>query len=82
MKRSLYDTTTITATDHQISITVSGETVIMDSQGGMYYSLDNVGAYIWSLIQEPTQIGKVRAAVLETYEVSAEQLEQDLTRIS
>ena len=49
----------VTATD-QVSADLAGEAVILNLESGVYYSLDEVGAYIWSLIQaEAVRTGMV-----------------------
>jgi Coenzyme PQQ synthesis protein D (PqqD) len=40
--------------------------------------LNEVGARIWNLIQEPRTVGAVLDAVLEEYDVALNQLEPDL----
>ncbi len=68
----------IVATNNQISADLAGEAVILHLGQGIYYSLDTVGARIWSLIQTPVTIDKIRDVILEEYEVSREQCESDL----
>jgi Coenzyme PQQ synthesis protein D (PqqD) len=47
-------------------------------RAGLYFSLDNVGALVWQLVQEPTSVTELRAAILERYEVEPEVCERDL----
>jgi len=64
--------------DGQISADLDGEAVILDLKSGTYYGLDEVGALVWSLIQEPRKVGEIRDAILETYDVAPAQCERDL----
>ena len=65
----------------QVSTNLEGEIVILDAKSGQYYGLDEVGATVWQLIQEPKTIQQVRDAILAEYEVEAEQCEQDLLEL-
>ncbi len=61
---------------------VGDETVILDLASGTYFGLDPVGARIWELLGEGNTLSRVRDEMLEEYDVSREQLEADLLRIS
>ena len=67
----------VTATD-QVSADLAGEAVILNLESGVYYSLDEVGAYIWSLIQEPRTVNEIQDAILEEYEVEPDRCERDI----
>jgi hypothetical protein len=45
---------------------------------GSYYSLDQVGVFVWNLIQEPRKVSDIRDAIFEEYEVDLEECERDL----
>jgi Coenzyme PQQ synthesis protein D (PqqD) len=65
--------TTIRASDDQISCDVADEVVLLSMQTGQYYGLNQVGAAIWRLIQHPRTLIEVRDDLLAEYEgVSAE----------
>ena len=68
----------VVASSAQVSSDLQDESVILDVQSGTYYGLNDVGASIWTLIQEPKAIANVQAAIMAEYEVSAEQCEQDV----
>jgi hypothetical protein len=57
---------------------VGDETVILDLTSGMYFGLDPVGARIWQLLSEGHQVDAVVTSLLNEYEVSEEQLRQDV----
>jgi translation initiation factor 2 beta subunit (eIF-2beta)/eIF-5 len=44
----------------------------------MYYGLDDVGARVWQLIQEPTVVKEIQATILEEYGVEPERGERDV----
>lgn len=67
----------VTAKD-QVSADLAGETAILNLESGVYYSLNEVGAYIWSLIQEPRTVNEIQDAILEEYEVEPDRCERDI----
>ncbi|MGE5777170.1 MAG: PqqD family protein [Chloroflexota bacterium] len=71
--------------DTQISIPetvytqeVGEETILLDTQGGRYFSLDPVGTRMWQLIREYGLLRSVYETILNEYEVKPGQLEVDL----
>ena len=62
----------------QVSSDLGGEVAILDLKAATYYGLDNVGARVWSLIQEPRTVVEIRDIVVSEYEVEAERCERDL----
>lgn len=64
--------------DHAIANAVGDETVILHLGNGTYYGLDPIGARLWNGIQAGETPAAMCAALLETYDVSAARLEDDL----
>lgn len=79
---SLSKATLLVASTDQISADVSpdlsGEVVILHLKDGIYYELNETGARIWQLIQQPCALGAVLDALLVEYDVDARQCEADL----
>ena len=75
------ETQKITISNEALSQEVNGETVILDLQSESYFGLDEVGTRIWQLLQEEKDLQKVFDALLQEYDVEAEQLEQDLIEL-
>ncbi|PYY08424.1 MAG: PqqD family protein, partial [Acidobacteria bacterium] len=50
-------------------------------KSGVYLGLDSVGTRIWNLLQQHRVLQEVRDAMLQEYEVSADQCERDLLRL-
>jgi hypothetical protein len=69
---------TVVATPHQVSATVHGEAVILQMKDGIYYSLDQVGARVWSRLQQPASVDELCQLILSEYEVEPERCERDL----
>lgn len=69
----LTESTIVVAADHQTSVEVDGESVILDLEEGVYYGLNPTGAQIWEQVQEPTPVKKIAAAITAEYDVDSEQ---------
>ncbi len=68
----------VLATKEQVSADLSGEAAILNLKTGIYYGLNEVGASIWKLIQEPRTVREVKDAIVQEYEVDPDQCEKDL----
>ena len=73
--------TVLVAARDQVSCDLAGEAAILHLGSGMYYSLDRVGARVWSLVQSSTSFHRIRDTLLAEYDVTAERLEPDLTEL-
>lgn len=65
----------------QIASELEGEAVILNFASGTYYGLNEVGARVWDMIQQPCTFDKILHALLTEYDVQPEVCEQDLTKI-
>ena len=54
------------------------EQVILNLKDGVYYGLGDVGARIWQLLQRPTTVAAMRAALVEEYDVDQVRCARDL----
>jgi PqqD family protein of HPr-rel-A system len=72
---------TVTVTSGQISSDLGGETVILDIASGVYYGLNEVGATIWQLIQQPQTVQEIQNSLLQEYDVEPQVCTQDLLQI-
>lgn len=61
---------------------VDGEAVIINLNSGMYYSFDNVGALIWSLVEQGRPLADIADSIVRIHEVGDEQARQDLQTIA
>ncbi len=61
---------------------VGDETVLLNLQTGMYYSLDPVGTRFIELLQRTSRLDEVHRALLEVFDVSTAKLETDLLKLS
>lgn len=79
--RSLDPSATFTVPESVLSREVAGETVILDTAGGTYFGLDEVGTRIWELLRDGRTVGETETALLEQYEVEPAELRRDLERL-
>jgi len=75
---TITDNSIIVATRELLCCDLSEGAVILDLKSGVYYGLDDVGTYIWGLIQEPRTMGDITRAVLDEYAVERERCLADL----
>jgi len=78
MVSALSDPSVVVASRDQFSCPLGDDTVILDVKAGLYFSLDNVGAFVWQLIQEPRSVRDLRQAIGDAFEVDVETCERDL----
>jgi hypothetical protein len=78
MEKQLIRASLIKVAKEQVACDLAGEAVILSLKSGRYFGLNEVGARIWNLIQEPKTVSSVLAAVLQEYDVALEQLEHDV----
>jgi hypothetical protein len=62
----------------QVASRVGEELAILDLDHSVYYGLDPVGTRIWELIQDPTALSAVLAAVVAEFEVDEATAKEDL----
>lgn len=61
-----------------VSANLGDEVVILGFKSGSYYSLDQVGDFVWDLLQQPQKVSDIRDAIFEEYDVELAQCENDL----
>jgi hypothetical protein len=60
---------------------LSGETVLLNLESGVYYGLDGIGTRVWQLLLEGRTIADVCAVMLEEYDVSSDVLQDDVSSL-
>ncbi|NEO30606.1 MAG: lasso peptide biosynthesis PqqD family chaperone [Symploca sp. SIO3C6] len=80
-KLAISQASNVVAVKDQVSSDLEGESVILHLKSGTYYGLNDVGASIWNLIQEPKKVSELREAILEEYEVEPEQCEREILEL-
>jgi hypothetical protein len=59
---------------------VGGTRVLLDPDGGRYYSLDEISGRIWDLCDGSRDVADVIATVQDEYEAEPERIERDVMR--
>lgn len=67
---------------NQVSSRVGDEVAILDLDRSVYFGLDPVGARIWELLQEPTELARVLEALLGEFEVDEATARADLLALA
>src|SRR5690349_20688533 len=81
MPREFSPTTIIVAIADQASVDLDDEAAILNLKTGVYFGLNEVGAWVWRLIQAPRTVAEVRAALLAEFEVEPERCDSDLQNL-
>lgn len=71
----------VVANEDHVSSPLGDELVVLDTQSGVYYGLNALGAFIWMLIQKPTPVITLRDAIMGEFAVEREVCEGDLLAI-
>jgi hypothetical protein len=78
LEQKILENSIVVASVEQISSDLGGEVVILNLKSSTYHGLNEVGAWIWNLIQTPKTVKDIKAAILAEYEVEAEHCDRDL----
>lgn len=81
MKHSLSEGSTVAAVKGQVSSDLGGEVAILNLEAGMYYGLDDVGARVWELAQEPSKVADIQNRILEEYDVEPERGRREILEL-
>ncbi|MBC3784075.1 PqqD family peptide modification chaperone [Spirosoma utsteinense] len=76
----LEPTTCIQSTQHQSSSVLGKETIVLNYEAGNYYELNEVGGFIWSLLQtkQVVSIQTIKEQLLEEFDVDESVCQQEL----
>jgi sulfur transfer complex TusBCD TusB component (DsrH family) len=76
--RSIPDTATVVAAGDLLSSAFGPELVILNLRDGVYYGLEDVGARLWSLLQQPVAVSAIRDALVAEYDVEPARCGRDV----
>ncbi len=68
----------IIAAAGQVSCELGGETLVLNSNTGTYYSLDGTGARVWKLLEAPRTLAEICDLLVAEYEVDRAACEADI----
>ena len=77
-KREFSDETIVVAAESVAAAEVEGESILLDVNIGQYYGLNEVGARIMEIVQQPTPVSTIREVMSKEYEIDQDRLEHDL----
>ena len=69
------------ASSNHLYSEIDDEAVILDLNSGVYYGLNDVGVDIWRWLQEAQSKEQILSLLLDEYEVSRQQAEEDVEAI-
>lgn len=81
MKDQITRESVVKASGEQLASFVGREAVLLNLSDSRYYGLDEVGARIWAIIQQPVRVADVRDAIAAEYEVDLRTCEQDVVEL-
>ena len=64
----------------QLSVELDGEIAILNLKSKLYFGLTDVGAFIWNLLETPTDLAALAAAVSAHFEVDTARAAADAER--
>ena len=68
----------VMAVADQVSCDREGEAAVLNLKTGVYYGLDEVGASVWRMLDEPRRVDELVDALLGEYEVDREECQRDV----
>ena len=74
----LLESATVEAGDEIVSCAFGEGLALLDLSSGQYFSLNPVGAFIWSQLSRPTTVGELRRAMLAHYDAPEARCASDL----
>lgn len=61
--------------------TIDGEAVIINLDSGNYYSLVEVGSFIWGLVEKGASASEVHNVILQTYQGDAQDIDRGVQEL-
>ena len=68
----------VVSVKNQISSDLGGEAVILNMNTGTYHGLNEVGAFVWNLIEQPQVVKDIQQRLLQEYEIESSVCANDL----
>ena len=83
MSSQLHDDSYLVVNDQDVAAkVVDGEAILINLTSGLYYSMDKVGGFVWSLFAPGSSIAQVADAVAARYSVPPAQAREDVRRLA
>jgi hypothetical protein len=81
MNSDIADQAVFVVSKGQFSCPLGDAIVLLDVKAGLYFSLDNVGAAVWKLLQEPRTFAEICDSVLGEFDVTADVCRRDVAAL-
>ena len=72
---------TVVVSPNQVSTALGNDTVILGADAGQYFGLNEVGARVWELVQQPVSVSAICDVLCAEYEVDKEVCERDVLEL-
>jgi hypothetical protein len=72
------DITRVFTAQHQVWTDLGNEIAILNLDSGIYYGLNEVGAYVWNFISEPRTVLQIHGHIRTRYDVDPDRCYRDL----
>lgn len=77
MKTKLNRDSIVRRCEGQVSCEIDEQIVVLSVEKGSYFQMDDVGSFIWNLVQTPLSVASLCQRLCEAFEVGEEQCELD-----
>jgi hypothetical protein len=71
----------VRASQEAVACEFGSGTALLDLRSNRYYSLNQVGAFVWELLQEPRPVSDIRDAIAARYHVDKMRCRADLEQL-
>ena len=78
MQENLSSQSIVVAAKDQVSCDLEDEVAILNLNKGIYYGLDQIGAHVWRLVQEPRSVEDICNEIVQNYEVDPQSCRDDM----
>lgn len=68
----------VTRRDDLVTAPVGEDLVMMDIDSGTFFTLDDIGTFVWSRLAGPTSVADLLDEIQHNYDVTPEQCEGDV----
>jgi hypothetical protein len=73
--------TTVAITSRQVGADLGEEIILLHLENGNYYGLEEVGARIWRLMEQPTKVREIERVLLEEYDIEPERCHEEVVQL-
>lgn len=77
----LTDQTIVSAVSDQLTCELAGDAAILKISDGVYYGLNETGAFLWEKMQNPICVEHLHVAMLQAFDIAPEVALRDLTAL-